>query len=198
MAVRTEMSSLVAITQRYVSDAASTTWTSDQIQERLDAHRADFDYMPMWHDSDYHIYRAQQRAASARQLAESETRQLAPVTYDVPDFGSFYKVGYLANDWAIRSSPSETTAATSPNVVDVISATFTFSTAPNQELYLRGTGYNVWLAAADLLMETPDTGREYDTARTRGQVGRTIKQKWESYQIRGWALNRRRHHLALV
>lgn len=192
------MTSLVAITQRLVSDAASTTWTSDHVQEVLDAHRTDFDYMPMWHDSDYRVYAARQRADTARVLAESSTSQLAPQTYDVPDFGMFFKVGYLATDWVIRASPSDTTAAESPNVVNVINGTFVFSTTPDKELYLKATGYNVWHAAADLLFETPDTGREYDTARTRGQVTRQIKTKWADMFQRGTKLNRRKRTAALV
>ena len=198
MAVRTEMTTLVAVVQNLVSDASSTTWTSDRIQDALDAHRTSFDYMPMWHDSDYHIYAARQRSASMRALSEANVSQLSETIYDVPDFGVFYKIGYLATDYVIRSSPSETTAAQSPSVVDLYQGSFTFSTAPNCELYLKATGYNVWSAAADLLLETPDTGREYDTQRTRGQVTRQIEQKWEHYRTRGARLNRRRRHLAIV
>jgi len=191
------MASLVPIVQRLVSDGAATTYTNTEaIQEALDAHATRFDYLPLWHDSDYHVYKAQQRSETTASLAEANVSQLSPVIYDVPDFGSFVRVGYLDNGWVIRSSPTETTAASSPQVVDVIGATFVFSTAPDTELYLKGTGYNVWFAAADLLLETPDTGREYDTARTRGQVTRTIKTKWAEYRQRGWTLNRRRTRMA--
>ena len=198
MAVRTEMTSLVAHVQRLVTDVGSTTWTSDQVQQILDVHRTDFDYLPLWHDSDYHEYAARQRSDTTRLLAEAYTSALSPLLYDVPDFGQFYRVGYLANNWIIRNSPSETTAANSPDVVDTYGATFLFSTAPNQELYLKATGFNVWNAAADLLMETPGTGREFDTARTRGQVSRQFGQKWALYRLRGTRLNRRKRTLAIV
>ena len=112
MAVRTEMASLIPIVQRFVSDASATTWsTTEQIQDALDAHAQRFDYLPLWHDSDYRRYAARQRDDTMRALATSGTSQLSPTIYDVPDFGSFYKVGYLANDWVIRSSPTETTGA---------------------------------------------------------------------------------------
>ena len=198
MAVRTEMTSLVGHCQRLVTDVASTTWTSDQVQQTLDAHRTDFDYLPLWHDSDYHLYAARQRSDTMRALAEANVSRLSPVIYDVPDFGRFYRVGYLALNWVIRNSPTETTAANSPDIVDTFWATFLFSTAPNAELYLKATGYNVWSAAADLLLETPDTGREYDTARVRGQVSRTIEQKWALYRQRGLRLNRRKRTLVMV
>ncbi|MCR4338927.1 MAG: hypothetical protein NUW01_03460 [Gemmatimonadaceae bacterium] len=199
MAVRTEMASLIPIVQRLVSDATAATYTnSEAIQEALDAHRTDFDYLPMWHDSDYRRYAARQRSDTTRLLASSQTSQLNPVTYDVPDFGVFYRVGYLANDWVIRSSPSDTTGAESPNVVDVVGATFLFSTTPDKELYLKATGFNVWRAAADLLLETPDTGREVDTQRTRGQVSRTIEHKWQVYSERGAMVNRRKRTAAII
>ena len=199
MAVRTEMGDLIVLTQRLVDDAGASTWsTTEAIQDSLDAHATQFDYMPLWHDSDYHVYKAQQRAATARQLDDERTRLMSEASYDVPDFGSFYRVGYLATNWAIRGSPDETTAAHSPNLVDTIGATFVFSTAPDQELYLRATGYNVWKAAVDLLLETPDTGRMYDTSRTRGAVTRVMSEKWTPYSQRGFLLNRRRRQLALV
>lgn len=199
MAVRTAMASLIPIVQRLVSDATAATWdTTERVQDALDAHATHFDYMPLWHDSDYHLYAARQRSDTARLLSEANVSQLVPVVYHVPDFGHYYRVGYLDNGWVIRASPDEASAATSPNLVDVIGASFVFSTAQNQELYLRATAYNVWKAAADLLMETPDTGREYDSRRVRGQVTRDIKQKWELYRQRGLKLNRLRPTYAAI
>ncbi len=197
MGVRTEMQSLVSIVQRLVSDAGAATWTSTEaVQQALDAHATRFDYYPMWHDSDYRVYKAQQRMETARNAAQANVRALSPVAFDVPDFGSFYKVGYLANDWSIRTSPTEVSAAQSPDVVDVIGVSFVFSARPNTELFLKATGYNVWNAAADLLLETPDTGREYDTQRRRGQISRSLEQKWSLYRQRGVRLNRRKQRIA--
>ncbi len=199
MAIRTEMQTLIVHVQRLVSDAGATTWgTTEVVQDALDAHATLFDYLPLWHDSDYRRYAATQRSETARQAADANTSQLSAVIYDVPDFGMFYKVGYIASDWVIRSSPDEATAAQSPDVVDAIGVTFLFSTVPNQELYLKATGYNVWKAARDLLLETPDSGREIDTARVRGQVSRTIKPKFDFYATRGRLLNRRHRHYSRV
>jgi hypothetical protein len=131
-------------------------------------------------------------------IAQAGVGQLSSVVYDVPDFGQFYRVGYLANDWAIRASADENTAAQSPSVVDVVGATFIFSTAANKELYLKATGYNVWNAAADLLLETPDTGREFDSERQRGLVSRSIEQKWTLFRERGMYVNRRKRTLAII
>jgi len=193
------MASLIPMVQRLVSDASATTWsTTEHVQDALDAYATRFDYTPLWHDSDYRVYAARQREASMRTLVDAGTSQLTAVIYDVPDFGSFFKVGYLANDWVIRAEPINTSGAYSPNVVDVVGGTFLFSTVPGVELYLRATGYNVWNAAARLLMETPDTGREYDTGRVRGQVSRQIKQKWDVYQQHGLLLNRPRRQFARI
>ena len=197
MGVRTEMQSLIPIVQRLVSDAGATTWTNTEVvQEALDAHGTRFDYYPMWHDSDFHVFKAQQRGETSRMLAESNAMGRYLGAYQVRDFGSFYRVGYLANDWVIRTGPTEISAAQSPDVVDVIGVSFVFSNAPGTELYLKGTGYNVWNAAADLLLETPDTGRDYDHERRRGQVSRSIEQKWALYRQRGVRLNRRKQRIA--
>ncbi|MBT3269033.1 hypothetical protein HN371_17935 [Candidatus Poribacteria bacterium] len=195
MAVRTEMQSLVAHTQRLVSDSGATTWSNTAlVQDALDRHATHVDWAPMRHDIDYHMFQTKQRQDRSRTALSAGVRDVSPASFDVPDFGSFYRVGYFDNNWAIRDGASETSASHSPDSVNAINGTFIFSTAVTRELYLKGTAHNVWHAAADLLLETPDsaTGREYDGTRRRGQVSRGIKQKWNEYTARGWFLNRRR------
>ena len=195
MAVRTEMQSLVAHTQRLVSDGSATTWSNTAlVQDALARHATHVDWTPMRHDADYHMFQTKQRQDRSRREASAGVRDISPVSFDVPDFGSFYRVGYFDGTWAIREGASETSASHSPDSLNLINGTFVFSTAVTRELYLKATAYNVWHAAADLLLETPDStaGREYEDSRRRGQVTRTTKQKWNEYTARGWFLNRRR------
>jgi len=113
-------------------------------------------------------------------------------SFSIPDFGTYFSVGYFDDTWFVRSAANDGGDPKSPNAVDLVAGTFVFSTPVNTELYFKGTGYNVWWAAADLLMETPDTGRQFDTARRRGGTSRDIMEKFELYRKRGYNLNRRR------
>ena len=189
---RTELSSIIQFTRQIVSDTAESTWSSSaNIIDALDAHSVFIDWTPLRHDTDYHTYEA--KARDERHLrAVSANVQDRPSAFSMPDFGTFYRVGYFDTNWIIRNSPSEAGQAQSPSASNAIRASWSFSTAVNQELYLQGTAHNPWLAAADLLMETPSTGREFDTQRTRGQVSRSMEQKFGIYAKRGHFLNRRR------
>ena len=190
---RTELDSIVAFTRDKLSDAAATTWSSTApIVAALDAHKVFIDWTPLRHDINYRTYETKSRIETSSREAIAGVRDIDPVRQAVPDFGAFYNVGHFDTEWAISDEPSETGNFQSPNAVNAVGGTFVFSTPPNVELYLRGWAFNPWKTAADLLLETPDTGREVDTARTRGAVSRTIKLKVEDYARRGFFLNRRR------
>ena len=172
---RTELDSVVAFTRNLLSDAAASTWDSTApIVDALDAHRVFIDWTPLRHDRDYRVYEAKGRTTGALREAFAGVRDLDPVRLSMPDFGEWYSVGHFDSNWKLSDQPSETGNIQSPNAVNAVGATWTFSTPPNRELWLSGWAYNPWFAAADLLMETPDSGREVDTSRTRGQVSRTI------------------------
>lgn len=190
---RTELDSIVPFVRNLVSDAGATTWSSTApIVDALDAHSTFIDWTPLRHDADYRVYETKGREPRSMREALAGVRDLDPVRLEVPDFGTFYRVGHFDNNWIIRDEPSESGAAQSPDGNNPVSGSWAFSTSPNVELYLQGTAHNPWYAACDLLLETPDAGREMDTQRTRGQVSRSIEQKHKLYAERGYYLNRRR------
>jgi hypothetical protein len=190
---RTELDSIVPFVRNLLSDSAATTWSSTQpIVDALDAHSVFIDWTPMRHDLDYHRFESKSRTEGTIRDVLAGVRDLPAPTFMGADFGRFYRVGYFDTQWQISTTPDETGQLQSPSMVDAVGGTFVFSTAVQRELYLRGRVFNPWHAAADLLMETPDTGREIDTSRTRGQVSRTVKIKPEMYAQRGARLNRLR------
>jgi len=193
---RTELDSIVAFTRNLLSDVAATTWSSTApIVDALDQHSVRIDWTPLRHDLDYHIYEAKGRSEGTMREALAGVRDSPPASWSGPDFSAFYRVGHFDTGWVIRDQADESGAAQSPSAVNAVAGSWAFSTAPGKELYVSGTVFNPWLAAADLLLETPDTGREYDTQRTRGQVSRTIKLKVDLYAARGLYLNRRRPYI---
>ena len=138
MAVRTEMQSLVSHTQRLVSDTGATTWSNTAlVQDALDRHATHIDWTPMRHDADCHMFQTKQRQDRSRRELTAGVRDVSAVSFDVPDFGSFYRVGYFDDNWAIREGASETSASHSPDSVNAVNGTFIFSTAVTRGLYIR-------------------------------------------------------------
>lgn len=193
---RAELADLITFVRTKVADAAASTWSSSQsIIDALDNHATRFDWVPLYHETDYHRFECKPRSDTLAREVTAGTRDVARRVLEAEDFGAFYRVGYFDTQWEIRDSPSQAGSLQSPSVARPFPGVFIFSTAVQRELFVRAVGYNVWNAAADLLMETPDApdGRAVVTSRRRGQVAHTQKgDKWHEYSRRGYHLNRRR------
>jgi len=191
MAVRSSMADLITATKRLVGQtAAASPWTEQQIQDQLDQNRTHFDYVLLDRDSDYRHFWSRAWSGTPESLYR---RSVSPQPISIPDFSLFTRCGFYETDYSLRSGRTEDDTSYTADDANLNDGTFIFSTAPAVELYFAGKGYNVYQAAADLMLETPDFGRLALQSESRGSLSQTYAwaQKAELYSQRGRKLNKR-------
>jgi len=191
MAVRSSMADLITATKRLVGQtAAASPWTEQQIQDQLDQNRTHFDYVLLDRDSDYRHFWSRAWSGTPESLYR---RPVSPQPISIPDFSLYTRCGFYETDYSLRSGRTEDDTSYTADDANLNDGTFIFSTAPAVELYFAGKGYNVYQAAADLMLETPDFGRLALQSESRGSLSQTYAwaQKAELYSQRGRKLNKR-------
>jgi hypothetical protein len=194
MAVRATMSDIISYTRELVSDAGSSTFTDQKVQDALDQHRTHFDYILLDRDGDYRFYYS--RAWRADDVSLNRIPR-SPHPIEVPDFASYTQVGFFETDYKLRDGRTEENTAYTADDANLLDGTYTFSTALDTDLYFFGKGYNPYRAAGDLLARTPDFGRLPMNSTSRGGIseGYQWKEKTEMMYQRGYNLNRRARKL---
>jgi len=186
---RLEMLDIIDYTMGLLGQKGSDTpFTNNDVEDSLDQWRLDLEWVLLDTDPDYRRFYT--RPFRFGELLVRD-RELIDVT--TPDFSQYKPVRFLSNDVVLRDDRFEGGALHTPDDTQWISGTFTFSTPPNKSLYIYGTAYNAWHAAADLLSLTPDDGRRPvktlrigNTTRTYGTEG-----KVKDYRRRGNRINQR-------
>jgi hypothetical protein len=185
------MADLITATKRLVGQtAAASPWTEQQIQDQLDQNRTHFDYVLLDRDSDYRHFWSRAWSGTPESLYR---RPVSPQPISIPDFSLYTRCGFYETDYSLRSGRTEDDTSYTADDANLNDGTFIFSTAPAVELYFAGKGYNVYQAAADLMLETPDFGRLALQSESRGSLSQTYAwaQKAELYSQRGRKLNKR-------
>lgn len=190
MAARTEMNSLIAYTRALMPSVATTDVSDTELQTELDSERVLFNYVRLAHDADYVNY-----YTTAVQPAKNEIVRATQfgTRIQFPDFSFFYRAGFLDQIPTLRDGVTAASVAYTPNASDNFAGTYTFSAAPNIELYIYGWAYNPYRAAARALDRSAETG-----GRALRSVGRgRISYSYDSSQERvarlfsqGYYLNR--------
>jgi hypothetical protein len=194
MAVRATMSDVISYTRELVSDAASSIFTDQKVQDALDQHRTHFDYILLDRDGDYRFYYS--RAWRGDDVSLNRIpRSTHPI--EVPDFAMYTQIGFLESGYDLRDGRTEENTAYTPDYANLIDGTYIFSTALDTDLYFFGDGYNTYRAAGDLLARTPDWGRLPMGSTSRGGISESYdwKDKVEMLYQRGYNLNRRARKL---
>ncbi len=151
------MSDIIIYTKRLVgmdSDATSP-WNDNEIQNVLDLSRIHFEWVLLDHDPDYRHYYCRASRGTVPLTGAYKNTEVS-----IPDFASYSRVGFIEGDYVLRDDRDEDGNQHTPNLANLQDGTFTFSTVPNVDLYIYGKAYNPYSAAAQMLMETPDQGRQ--------------------------------------
>jgi hypothetical protein len=133
MAVRTSMATLISTVRDLINDAAKTTFTDQQVQDKLDKTRWDVRYEQL--------------------EAGPNLTTLSPAgTFDWLDFYSRYQ--YWESDWVVNDGKWSTITPTS---VEEITGHWVLPNASGQTngqpppVFVTGKVYDIYAAAADLL-----------------------------------------------
>lgn len=132
MPVRIEMAALVDFTEALLRDSTNTNWTADEVQTQLDLYRLNVSGLLLGRDITKKIF--------------------------TPDTVAFYDgPKFFANDAALNSAQDQTGTVVTPDSKDYFNSRFAFTAVQTySQLYLFGSAFNPYLAAADLLDRHPD------------------------------------------
>ena len=124
---RAGVANVITFVRGLVDDAASATWTDDQVQTALDRYRQELRY-----EQTYAIPTRSSTGTSYK-------------VFDVPD-----GLGYLETDLVLYDNEWGTLTGTA-ETPDYTRGRFTFTAEPGRPVYVLGWSHDPYMAAADLL-----------------------------------------------